>query len=459
MECISGRRNGARFRHAGRPSEHSSEPHREPRWGECVHEIRSFVRYPTEWRRYVSNALEIAEIAAKTVIRKTFYGGDTFPVSPKREIPELYLLAAEVRVAARGDLQLPSFTYIDGNPAISGRNRNPTFPRISYSIGAVEDKDLWKAKDISGKRGRRVLANIRDGLIVEIPRFQADQIAGDLSSVEPETCYKLAMEKDYYRSHKSASGRPDTVWGSAPVRGGRALSHHLVLGRSHCVWNAIRSTEGKPICDAAGASAWNKVGPFRLSDAQVLRLGFGIVSREIGASDLADRCACAAYFQPVESGHLVGCVAEGSSGRIYDDSRVADISISLRRFRSLCDDAPERISLMGRAKHTVEDTELYEDFLGGGGGRVRYSTLARCVSGCGGRLVPDAKRLAQPARVWSGHRWRVVKRGRKKRRRRRTSYRPNRRWVGGKIGCAGEKQIEESAPISPTSNFGVTWLA
>ena len=202
--------------------------------------IRSYVRYPTERRRYVSGAIGITESVAKTVIDKTFYGGDPLTDGAMRGIPELYLLATEVKVAARGALRLPAFTYLDGRPAFPGDSRNPTFARLSYAIGAVEDTDPWKSHGILWKKGRRVLANIHDGLIAAIPRCQADQIAGDLSSVEQETCYKFALKQDYYRSHKSASGSPDTIRCSVPVRGGGALSHALVLGRRQRLRKAIR---------------------------------------------------------------------------------------------------------------------------------------------------------------------------------------------------------------------------
>ena len=186
-----------------------------------------------------------------------------------------------------------------------------------------------------------------------------------------------------------------------------------------------------------------------MSDAQALLRGVGIVFRELGVSDLAARYTCVAYFLSGESGHFAGCVVDGSSVRIYDDSRRAEISLTWHRFRGICGDAPARVFLMGRPKSTVVDTELYEDRLGGGGGRVRYSTLARCVSGCGGSLVPDAKRLAQPAHVWAGPHWRVVKHRRKQRRRCRTSYRPNWRWVGEEKFPDPGKSRSRNPPLYP----------
>ena len=81
---------------------------------------RRYVDDPVARRRFVSNALEVTTDRANGIVNLIFYGGGPFRGGREAELPELYLISQEVRMAADGILSLPRFAYLAGRGAYAG---------------------------------------------------------------------------------------------------------------------------------------------------------------------------------------------------------------------------------------------------------------------------------------------------------------------------------------------------
>ena len=400
--------------------------------------IRRYVDDAVGRRRLVSEALEIATDRAKGIVNLTFYGGDPFRAGREAELPDVYLVSQEVRMAADGIPKLPRIAYLSGHSAFAGTAGRPVFSILSYALGTIEDSALWKANEIFPNTGAQVHANMHGGLIVGTPRDQHGAAKKTLAAISASAGCIFVWERAFRPRGEATISDMEPIAIEYPFRDGRDFSNIIVAGRSQCLWNSIRAVAGSAVRDAVNSYVGKRIGPFPLSEAQRALRGSGIRFIEIGVECGKKPYTCVAQFSVGPHGHFVGVSARESSVGIFDKATGVEVSIWYRHFAQLCVDLGEMVFLIGSTRMEAGgDAPIYEDCVGGGSPRFHYTALARCVRPCGGRLFSDVRKYQQAAQVWAGSRWGISMRGRKRCGRCRFSYRPSWRWVGGeKIYCA-----------------------
>ena len=129
---------------------------------------QSLVCNVEEWRSFVSSVAKASLEEAKTAINSIAYG-KTPVVGNDVEIPEMYVLAKETRLAATEVVGDERFRYLQNHVAFQGRRTDPLYSMLSYALGAIEDDLLCAAKRNLPSETRNIAANLFDGLIVNVP--------------------------------------------------------------------------------------------------------------------------------------------------------------------------------------------------------------------------------------------------------------------------------------------------
>lgn len=123
--------------------------------------LHSWVRNPTCWRAFVSRYMDIPLKNAKKVLLKVFHLG-----KPDCDLPLLWALAGEVRLATETILEQPDLVHLKG---MFGARPNPLSSRLHYAISKDEDALLADVeKAIGSVHGARVVSYAFDGCVVHL---------------------------------------------------------------------------------------------------------------------------------------------------------------------------------------------------------------------------------------------------------------------------------------------------
>ena len=122
----------------------------------------AYVKNPVAVREFIARALNISVKAAKKQLITILHYG-----RPQSQLPFLWALAVELRMAARVLLDLPEFTHLSG---MFGARRHPDATRLHYAVSSMQDlviQSLEKALGDEFEDEAKIIVYMFDGLVVQ----------------------------------------------------------------------------------------------------------------------------------------------------------------------------------------------------------------------------------------------------------------------------------------------------
>ena len=130
------------------------------------------------FRNFVADYGGITRKQAKKTIIKILHFG-----LPDSELPLLWALAAEFRMAAQVVLDKPKFAYLAGK---FGDRRSPLTSGLYYALSSVEDaitRELAESLEREFTEHARVIVLMFDGLVVQMQGVDPDAVRRVLADV------------------------------------------------------------------------------------------------------------------------------------------------------------------------------------------------------------------------------------------------------------------------------------